>query len=398
MPSPSRRAQTGPSTRAVHAGEERAADPVASLTTPLYQTATYTFADEREVRAYQEGQLIRDEYGRYGNPTARAAERKLAELEGGGAAVLFASGMCALTTLFLAWLPRGAHIAISRECYRRTQQFVRQFLSKLEVEATEVDPSDLAQLEAALRPETRLFFTESPTNPHLRVVDLPRAAQLCREREVLVAVDATFATPINQRPLEQGADVVFHSATKYLGGHNDLLAGVAVTSAERAAGLRQALGVLGGILDPHAAYLLLRGLKTLSLRMDRHNHNGHRVALWLAEHPAVRRVWYPGLPSHPDFAVAQRLMAGWGGVVSFELEADFGATERVLDACRIPRLGPSFGGVEALIERPATMSYWDVGAEERARLGVGDSLIRLSTGIEDTDDLLADLDAALRVL
>ena len=393
-----RRRESGPSTRAVHAGEERQRTAVSSLTTPLYQTATYTFAEEREVRAYQEGQLVRDEYGRYGNPTARAAEGKIAELEGGGEAILFASGMCALTTLLLTWLPRGAHIVVSTECYRRTQQFVREILAKLDVTASAVDPSDLGQLAQALRPETRLFFTESPTNPHLRVIDLPAAAQLCHERGVLVAVDATFATPINQRPLEQGADVALHSATKYLGGHNDLLAGVAVTDAERAPALRQAVGILGGVLDPHAAYLLLRGLKTLSLRMERHNQNGHRLAQWLADHPAVRRVWYPGLPSHPDFATARRLMTGWGGVVSFELAADFDATERFLDACRIPRLGPSFGGVESLIERPATMSYWDLAPEARQRLGIGDSLVRLSAGVEDIEDLLADLDTALRAL
>jgi cystathionine gamma-synthase len=385
---------SGDSTRSVHGGEreDRETD---ALTVPIYQTSTYVFTSSDQVRSYQEGRLARDEYGRYGNPTGRAVERKLAELEGGEDAVLFASGMCAATTTFLAMLPAGGHLVVTSDCYRRTRQFIRQYLSKLGVETTVIEPADVQKLAEALRPETRLFFTESPTNPYLRVIDVAEAARVCHARGVKVIIDSTFASPVNQRALSEGADLVIHSATKYLGGHNDLLAGCAVGSTTLVSALREAVGVLGGVLDPHAAWLLLRGLKTLALRMARHNENGLRVARWLEAHPRVRRVWYPGLPSHPDHAVAARTQRGFGGVVTFELDADFTAACRFVDAVRIPYLAPSLGGVESLIEMPATMSYWDLSRDERYALGITDSLVRLSLGVEDTDDLIADLDQAL---
>jgi len=386
----------GDSTRAVHAGErERAHRQSDAITTPIYQTSTYTFDDSEQVRAFQEGRLPRDEYGRYGNPTWRAVERKLAALEGGEDAVLFASGMCAATTMFLALLPQGSHLIVTSDCYRRTRQFIREYLTKLGVETTVIEPADTQKLAAALRPETKLFFTESPTNPYLRVIDIAEAARVCRARGVQVVIDSTFAAPVNQRALGFGADLVIHSATKYLGGHNDLLAGCAVGPAPVIKTLRDAVGVLGGILDPHAAWLLLRGLKTLDLRMTRHNQNGLRIAQWLEAHPKVRRIWYPGLPSHPDHAMAAATMRGFGGVVTFEIDGDFAGAQRFLDAVRIPYIGPSLGGVESLIELPATMSYWDLSRDERYALGITDSLVRLSLGIEDGDDLIADLGQAL---
>jgi len=384
----------GESTNAVHGGERERRESDA-LTTPIYQTSTYTFASSEEVCAYQEGRVARDEYGRYGNPTWRAVERKLAALEGGEDAVLFASGMCAATTTFLAMLPQGAHLVVTSDCYRRTRQFIRQYLGKLGVETTVIEPADPQKLAAALRPETRLFFTESPTNPYLRVIDVAEAARVCHARGVHVIIDSTFASPINQRALEHGADLVIHSATKYLGGHNDLMAGAAVGPRPLVTALREAVGVLGGILDPHAAYLLLRGLKTLALRMERHNQNGLAVARWLEAHPKVRRVWYPGLASHPDHEVAARTLRGFGGVVTFELASDFDGTCRFVDALRIPYIGPSLGGVESLVEMPATMSYWDLSRDERYALGITDSLVRLSLGVEDEADLLADLERAL---
>lgn len=387
-------AGAGDSTRSVHGGEREHRESDA-ITTPLFQTSTYTFSDSAQVRAYQEGRLVRDEYGRYGNPTWRAVERKLAALEGGEDAVLFASGMCAATTTFLAMLPRGSHLVVTSDCYRRTRQFIGQYLTRLGVETTIIEPADPQKLAEALRPETKLFFTESPTNPYLRVIDVAGAARVCHARGVKVVIDSTFAAPVNQRALEQGADLVLHSATKYLGGHNDLIAGCAVGPAAMIAGLRDAVGVLGGILDPHAAWLLLRGLKTLALRMARHNENGLRVAAWLEAHPKVRRVWYPGLASHPDHAVAARTMRGFGGVVTFELASDLDGTQRFVDAVRLPYIGPSLGGVESLIEMPATMSYWDQTREERYALGITDSLVRLSLGVEDGDDLVADLEQAL---
>jgi cystathionine gamma-synthase len=264
------RERTGDSTRAVHGGEREHQNSDA-VTTPIYQTSTFWFRDSAELREYQEGRSRRDEYGRYGNPTWRAVERKLCELEGAEQAVLFASGMCAATTLFLELLPRGSHLIVTSDCYRRTRQFIRQYLTKLDVETTVIEPADTKQLADAIRPETRLFFTESPTNPYLRVIDVAEAARVAHARGVGVVIDSTFASPVNHRALADGADFVIHSATKYLGGHNDLLCGVVLGSAEQMAPVRAAAGVLGGIPDAHSAYLLLRGLKTLALRMQRHN-------------------------------------------------------------------------------------------------------------------------------
>ncbi len=388
-----RRKPAGDSTRAVHAGER---DPQRdSLTTPIFQTSTYVFRDQAEVIDFQEGRLERDEYGRYGNPTWRAVEGKLAELDRGEEAVLFASGMCAATTLFLALLPRGGHLITTSDCYRRTRQFTREYLTKLEVETTVIEPADISKLEAALRDDTALFFTESPTNPYLRVIDVAETARVCHARGAQVVIDTTLASPVNVTPLAEGADIVIYSGTKYVGGHNDLMAGVAIGSGESIDRVRKAVGVLGGVLDPHAAWLLLRGAKTLALRMERHNQNGQRVAEWLEAHPKVRRVWYPGLASHPDHEVARRTMRGFGGLVTFEVDTDFEGACRFVDACTVPQIGPSLGGVESLIELPATMSYWDQPREERYALGITDSLVRLALGIEDTDDLIADLEQAL---
>jgi len=389
--------RVGDSTRAVHAGEREERES-SSLTTPIHQTATFWFEDTEELRAYAEGNLIRDEYGRYSNPTWRAVQHKICELEGAEEAVLFASGMCAATTTFLAMLPRSGHIVVTSDCYRRTRQFIQQYLSKLDVEATIIDPADTIRLKDAIREDTCLFFTESPTNPYLRVIDLPEAARIAHERGVKVIVDSTLASPINYRPLADGADLVIHSATKYLGGHNDLLAGVVAGPRAIVKPVREAVGVLGGVIDAHASYLLLRGIKTLGVRMARHNENGNRVAHWLEAHPKIRRVWYPGLESHPDYAVATRLMRGFAGVVTFAVDSDLEGTIRFTDRCRLPYLAPSLGGVESLIEMPALMSYWDHPKEERERFGITDDLVRLACGIEDAGDLIADLEQALEAV
>ena len=386
--------RAGGSTRAVHSGERDHQDTDA-ITTPIYQTSTFWFENSAELRALQEGRDKRDEYGRYSNPTWRAVERKLCDLEGAEEAVLFASGMCAATTLFFALLPKGGHLVITSDCYRRTSQFIEQYLVKLDVETTVIEPADSVKLANALRDNTSLFFTESPTNPHLRVIDVEKAVEVAHARGVKVAIDSTFATPLCHRPLERGADYAIHSATKYLGGHNDLLAGVVLGSAEAVKPIREAAGMLGGIIDAHSAYLLLRGLKTLALRMEKHNSNALQIARWLEGNPAVKRVWYPGLESHPDHATASRVMQGCGGVVTFDVDADFDGTCRFVDACQIPYIAASLGGVESLIEMPALISYWDLKPEQRLELGITDSLVRLSCGVEDAEDLIADLEQAL---
>jgi cystathionine gamma-synthase len=384
----------GSATSSVHAGELRQQEANA-ITTPIYQTSTFWFRNSKEVTDYQEGKSTREEYGRYGNPTWRSVERKISALEGGEETVLFASGMCAATTTFMALLPEGSHLIVTSDCYRRTRQFINQFLARMSVEITVIEPSNLDAFEAAIRPNTEIFFTESPTNPYLRVVDVPAFTELAHAKGVKVIIDSTFATPVNHRALEDGADLVLHSATKYLGGHNDLLAGTVTGPRELIAPVRSALGVLGGIIDAHAAWLLLRGIKTLDIRMERHNANGLALATYLEAHPKIRKVWYPGLPSHPDHAIAKRIMKGAGGVVTFEIETELEGAMRFIDATTIPYQAPSLGGVESLIELPVTMSFWDVPKEKRLELGITDSLVRYACGIENADDIIADVEQAL---
>ena len=384
----------GSATSSVHAGELRQQEANA-ITTPIYQTSTFWFRNSKEVTDYQEGKSDREEYGRYGNPTWRAVERKISALEGGEETVLFASGMCAATTTFMALLEEGSHLIVTSDCYRRTRQFIEQFLSRMGVEWTVIEPSNLDAFRDAIRPNTKIFFTESPTNPYLRVIDVPAFTEVARAAGVMTIIDSTFATPVNHRALDDGADLVLHSATKYLGGHNDLLAGTVTGPRETIDPVRKALGVLGGIIDAHAAWLLLRGIKTLDIRMARHNENGLALATYLETHPKIKSVFYPGLPSHPDHEVARRVMKGFGGVVTFEIETDLEGAMRFIDSTQIPYQAPSLGGVESLIELPVTMSFWDKSKEERARLGITDTLVRYACGIENSADIIADIEQAL---
>ena len=381
-------------TEAVHGGEPRS-HPYDALTAPIAQTSTYSFRDTAELVAYMEGRVEREEYGRYGNPSVRAVEEKLAALERTEDAVAFSSGMAAVTTTILALAKSGAHVVLFSDCYRRTRQFVTTFLERFGVSHTLVPPADLDALRDAIRPETRLVVSEAPTNPYQNVVDLPALAAICREARVKTLVDSTFATPVNLRPAEHGIDLVLHSATKYLGGHNDVLGGVLAGSRALVSLVRDLRHVLGAVLDPHAAYLIHRGMKTLAVRVAHQNASALALARELEQHARVRRVWYPGLPSHPHHEVASRLMTGGGGVVTFELDGDLASTSRVVDACGIPRIAPSLGGVESLIEQPALMSYFELSTEQREAVGIRDTLIRYAVGIEDPDDLIADLLSAL---
>lgn len=385
-------------TLAVRAGQPRQ-DALDAVTTPIACTSTYAFGSSHELRDHFEGRITRQEYGRYGNPTVRAAELKLAALDGGEDAALFGSGMAAITTALFALLKKGDHVVLTGDCYRRTRAFVTQVLGRFGVESTIVPAGDTAALTAAIGVKTRVILTESPTNPYLRVVDLPAIAEAKRAYpRVKILIDATFATPVNQRPLEQGADLVLHSCTKYLGGHNDLLAGVVVGDEALVSLVREGRDVLGGVLDPHAAYLLVRGLKTLPLRVARQNATGLAIARWLEARPEVERVFYPGLASHPDHVVAARLMGGFGGVVSFVLRADLDLTAKALDACELATIAPSLGGVETLIEQPAIMSYYGLAPEERAALGIADGLVRLAVGVEDVEDIREDLERVIDVV
>ena len=393
-------ARQGSSTRAVHAGTQRR-KAYNSLNTPIVQTATYTFSDTQDLIDFMRSKTWgdgdeREEYGRYGNPTVAAVERKLAALDGGDEAVLFASGMAAVTSALLTMLPTGAHIVMTDDCYRRTRQFCLTFLKRFGIETTVVPMGDYEALENAIIPKkTRIVISESPTNPYLRIADLERIAEIGKRNRVMTMIDSTFATPVNQRPIEWGIDFVIHSATKYMSGHNDLLCGVLVGRSDRLRALRDSRGVLGGVVDPHNAYLLERGIKTLGVRVQQQNATAMAVARFLEAHPKIERVWYPGLESHPDFAIAARQMDGFGGVVTFEVKGDLVTTGQFIDRLRIPYIAPSLGGVESLIEQPALMSYFEKTTEERLALGIKDNLVRFAIGIEDAADVIADLEQAL---
>lgn len=384
-----------PSTVAIHAGEERQ-KPASAITDPIFCSSTYTFADTQAVIDFIEQKQPREEYGRYGNPTEKVVESKLAAMEGGEAALLFSTGMAAIVGLLMAKLSAGDEVVFFDECYHRSREFCLKHLSRFGVVTRQVRACDYDAMQAAITPKTRLLVSESPTNPHLSVVDLERFAAIGRRSGVETLIDATLATPYNAHPLASGIDYVLHSATKYLGGHNDLLAGVLVGAEQKIEPVRKLRGIMGAINSPHNIQLLLRGLKTFELRMQRHNANGLAVAQYLAEHPKVEKVYYPGLETHPHYDIARRTMRGFGGLVTFLVrDADWRSTANVVDAVRIPRIGPSLGGVESLIEQPLVMSYYEYSAEDRQRFGIPDNMIRLACGIENPEDLVADLAQAL---
>jgi cystathionine gamma-synthase len=385
----------GLSTLVVHAGEQRQ-KAVHSITDPIVCASTYTFESTQAVIDYIEKKQEREEYGRYGNPSERVVEKKLAALEGGEDAILYSSGMSAIVGLLMAKLNAGDEVVFFDECYHRSREFCTKHLARFGVVTRQVPVCDYSAMEAAINPKTRILISESPTNPHLSVVDLERFAGLGRKHQIETLIDATLATPYNVRPIEYGVDYVLHSVTKYLSGHNDLLAGVIVGRKDQLEPVRKLRGIMGAVNSPHNMYLLQRGLKTFELRMQRHNDNGQRVAEFLASHPRVEKVLYPGLPSHPYHDVAKRQMRGCGSLVTFLVKnADWKQTASVVDACQIFRIAPSLGGVESLIEQPLIMSYYETPADDRRRFGIPDNMIRLSCGIENAEDLIADLQQAL---
>jgi cystathionine gamma-synthase len=389
---------TTTSTAAVHAGTERSRAHH-TLTPSIAQTATYTFENTATLERYMRGEdpdPEREEYGRYGNPTVRELERRIAALEGAEDAVAFSSGMAATATTLLALLKSGDHLVLFHDCYRRTRQLVTQTLQRFGIDHTLVEPGNLAAMEAAIRPNTRLVVTESPTNPLNFCVDLAKLASVVKSKgRIRTLVDSTFATPVNSKPLELGIDLVVHSATKYLSGHNDVLGGVLAGPSHLVSLVRDTRGVVGAVLDPHAAFLIMRGLRTLVLRVERQNQSALALARALEKHPRIERVHYPWLESHPSFAVATSQMRGGGAVVSFVVKGGRAAASRVVDSARIPQIAASLGGVETLIEQPAIMSFFELGDDALAKIGIDPALIRLSVGIEETADLVEDLLRAL---
>ncbi|WP_442511413.1 trans-sulfuration enzyme family protein [Novipirellula sp. SH528] len=386
----------GASTQCVHSGEQRQ-KAEGSITAPIYAASTFTFDSTASLLRFVNGEDEREEYGRYGNPNEKSVEAKLAALEGAEEAILYSSGMAAIVGLLMAKLSSGDEIVFFDQCYHRSREFCAKHLSRFGVVTHQVPTGDFEALEAAITPRTKMLVSESPTNPHLTTIDLEKFAAVGKSNEVETLIDATLATPFNIKPIGYGVDYVLHSATKYLGGHNDLLAGVICGRHEQLESVRSLRGVLGGVNSPHNLYLLERGLKTFALRMQRHNDNGMAIAEFLEAHPRVDRVYYPGLKSHPSHESAVAQMRGFGGLITFTVkDADWEETSRIVDAAKIPRIAASLGGVESLIEQPLVMSYYHCTPEDRVRFGIADNMIRMSCGIEDTEDLIADLAQALQ--
>ena len=383
----------GRSTKAVHAGELPPCQ--GEVVTPIFQTSTFYFPTE-DASTWEgkvpDGSYI---YTRWGNPTTRAVEDKLAAIEGAESGLVFSSGMAAITSALLTFLGKGDHIVSVEDIYGGTYSFLRSELPRLGIDVTFVETTDLEAMEGAIRPSTKLVYLESPTNPLLKLVDIKGAARLASEHGIMSMIDSTFATPINSRPLEMGVDLVAHSCTKYLNGHSDLIAGAVLGRKQDIEQVSKKRILYGGSMDPLGAFLLLRGLKTLDVRMERHNRNGMEIARFLESHPKVEVVHYPGLASHPQHDLAKRQMSGFGGMVSFEVRGGRKAAEKVLRSFHIIKRATSLGGVDSLASMPLNSSHSSLTPQERKRLGIKDQLIRLSIGIEDLEDIIEDLDRAL---
>ncbi len=383
----------GDSTRAIHSGEPKhgIGAPVA---TPIMRTSAFTFSSTAEMKRWAEGKSKAYIYTRYGNPTLAVAEAKLADLENGEAAVVTASGMAAISSALLAVLKSGDELIATRQLYGGSYRLMRDILPGLGIRAHHVE-ADLEGFDRLVNSRTRAMYVETPTNPTLRLVDLRKAVALARRHRLVSLMDNTFASPILQKPLELGFDMVVHSATKYLGGHSDLIAGVAVGSRKWMDRVRHMVIYLGGSMDPDAAFLVLRGLKTLQVRVLRQCETAITVAKYLARHRRVVRVHYPGLASHPDHRLARRQMTGFGSMLAFDLKGGLPAARRFCDRVRVFLLAASLGGVESLVVLPIYTSHYRMSRQELAAAGVGPGTVRVSVGLEDPADLIADLQQAL---
>ncbi|MDK2878665.1 MAG: methionine-gamma-lyase [Thermoanaerobacteraceae bacterium] len=383
-------------TKAIHAGQKPC--PVTGAhVTPIYQTSTFVFKDVDQGARRFAGEEWGYIYTRLGNPTEAELEEKMAALEGGEAAIATASGMAAISTVLLSLLKKGDHIVGGSTLYGCTHSLISELLPEYGIEVTLVDTSDLANIEKAMRPNTKVVYVETPANPTLKLVDLKGAADIAHRYGALLVVDNTFMSPYLQRPIEHGADVVVHSATKYIGGHGDVIAGIIVGPRDLLNTMRiPYLKDFGGIISPFDAWLLLRGLKTLGVRMERHCQNAMKIAEYLEGHPMIERVYYPGLKSHPQHELAAEQMDGFGGMICFEVKGGLEAGKVLMNSVRLITLAVSLGCVDSLIEHPASMTHSPVPPEERLKAGITDGLVRLSVGIEDVEDIIADLDQALK--
>ena len=377
----------------IHADDEFATD--SAIAPPIHQTSTFRAGSAADFAAMATQPRHSRYYTRYGNPTLERAETIIAQLEGAEAALVTGSGMGAITTTILALVQSGDHIVAQRNHYMGTTKLLTEILPRFGVTATLVDQTDVAAFAAALRPETKLLLVETPSNPTMQLTDLQAIADLARPCNILTFCDNTFASPYNQRPLAHGIDLVMHSATKYLGGHHDLSAGVVAGSQALLAKIWEAHMVIGAVLGPIDGWLLLRGLRTLAVRVKQQNQTALTLAQALERHPAIEQVYYPGLPSHPQYALAQRQMKGFGGVLSFAVRGGYGATQRFISALKLPTQAVSLGGYESLVVHAAAMWEGTLGEAGLMEAGIQPNLVRFSVGLEDEQDLLADLQQAL---
>jgi len=389
-----RDSEQGESTRCVHAGSRLSTS--TSLAPPIFQTATFRLPSARVGARYSDSVAPSELYTRWGNPTLKQLEAALADLEGGEAALATSSGMAAASVAILTGLKKGDHVVGGRAAYAGVLEIETGLLPRFGIESTLVENTDVEAFRRALRPNTRLVLVETPANPTLAVTNLRAVAALARARGIRTAADNTFATPINQNPIGLGIDIVFHSATKALGGHTDVTAGAVIGSARFIREAWHTFKLFGPVLNPFDAWLVLRGLRTLSLRVRRQNENALTVARFLSRHSAVKRVHYPGLPSHPGHSQAKSQMRGFGGLLSFELKGGYRTAVRMVESVKVITLAVSLGGVESLVQHPASMTHTMIPKRERVAAGITDGLIRFSCGIEDARDLTADLAQALQ--
>lgn len=378
----------------IHGGNRIAAN-AEPLTLPIVETTTYVFSSAAEVIAYNQGTSDKFLYSRYGNPTVAAVEESLARLDGAERALLFSSGMAATATALIGLLNAGDEVLCAAAIYGGTLHLLHDLLSRFGITNRFVSPPELASLETVIGPRTRVVWFESPTNPTLRCVDIRRVAEACRARGVISVLDNTFASPLNQQPLALGVDLAMQSATKYLNGHSDVTAGVVAGPASLLAPIEKARRLLGTVMDPAPAYLLGRGLKTLAVRVAKQNANAQALAEAMARDPRVSDVFYPGLPSHPEHAVARSQMSGFGGMVCIDLCGNYDRAVRTFDRLSVITRAASLGGVESIVSLPVLTSQWGHSDEQLAAAGVTKGMLRLSIGLEDVADLIADLSQAL---
>ena len=382
------------STLAVEAGEEDKF-PLGAVTKPIYQTSTFAFKNSAEVIGFQKGDKEKYLYTRYGNPTLKVVEDKMAILEGGEEGLVVSSGMAAVSTVMFTLLKTGDKIISTRPVYGGTYRLFLSYLPKLGIDVRFVDADKIDSARKLIDGKTKLIFAETPTNPNLKLVDLEKVIDLARKHKLLTVVDNTFATPYNQNPISLGADIVLHSGTKYLAGHSDMVCGIIIGKRKFISDARETMKVLGGCIDPFGAFLMLRGIKTLGIRMEKHNQNAYRVAQFLSKHPKVKRVFYPGLRNHPQYQLAQKQMRGFGGMVCFEVAGGLNASMKVVDNLKLFINATSLGGVESLASLPVLTSHYGFSQNELKMADVTPGMIRLSCGIEDIQDLIDDLSLAL---